>query len=69
MIRGDVWKSKKELVNQIMSYIKLYNEEQTHLPLSELNSETAGPLSITLIKGRNTISDLRKTAMAWPATL
>ena len=30
VIRGGIWKSKKELVDQIMFYIKKYNEERAH---------------------------------------
>lgn len=30
VIRGGIWRSKKELVDQIMLYIKKYNEERAH---------------------------------------
>ncbi|MBG0791705.1 MAG: IS630 family transposase [Desulfovibrionaceae bacterium] len=30
VIKGGIWKSKQELVGQIMSYIKSYNQEQAH---------------------------------------
>jgi putative transposase len=30
VVKGGVWKSKKELVQQILFYIKKYNEQRAH---------------------------------------